>query len=69
MIACQVPGRYQWSDENTVIYTNWGAGQPDNPAGGCVNVDTNDGTWVNTDCAETHFTLCKISTSRWTTDN
>ena len=61
----QVAGRYEWNDGNTVIYTNWGQGQPNNPTGGCVYFDYKDSTWYDADCNDKYLTVCKISTSKF----
>ena len=64
-ISFQQPGRYEWADGNTVVYTNWGPGQPNNPTGGCVYFDYKDSTWVDTDCDEKYWTVCKVSPSTY----
>ena len=57
-------GRYAWSDNWSVMYTNWGPHQPDVITESCAYMGYEDGGWRDNDCAGTFWVLCKHSLSK-----
>ena len=53
-----------WSDDRTVIYTNWANDQPNQPGGGCAYQEFSSGKWVDAPCSDTNYAICKISKSK-----
>uniref|UniRef100_A0A914CP22 Cellulase n=1 Tax=Acrobeloides nanus TaxID=290746 RepID=A0A914CP22_9BILA len=52
---------WYWSNNDTSKYFNWRASYPNsNSNDKCSQLNTNDGTWTNIDCATTGCYICEI---------
>merc|ERR1719206_48905 len=54
-------GTWVWSDGTSVVYTNWGPGEPNNAAGSqdCIEGNWHDFKWDDDYCTSENLFLCK----------
>ena len=50
-----------WTDQSLITYDDWGANEPDQPDGGCVQMSFGDSHWYDAACDEVHKAICRIS--------
>ena len=61
-----VEGTWTWSDGTSVVWTKWGAGQPDNGGGGedCAETNYVFPEWNDNPCSVTVGAICKSNALR-----
>ena len=52
---------WNWTDQESLFYTNWYSNQPSSPTLNCASINRNNdgGKWSNVDCATPRFSICQ----------